>query len=230
MIYSNTTGIDGTYGSSSIIQNNTIVNNTSYGIVFDPCNVEIINCILWNNNDDLSGGCSATYSCIEDGDGCGTNGNIDSDPCFVDADANDFHLLSNSPCINAGDPNGNYNGQTDIDNQPRVFNGRVDMGADESAWPLDIWEQFKTALRNDDLNTALTFIADAEKKKYTIALTQLRPQFQNMVAGMGDLVLISMDERIAKYEMLHDEGGGVIASFPVYFCKDDKGNWKIYCF
>ena len=30
--------------------------------------------------------------------------------------------------------------------------------------------------------------------------------------------------------MLHDEGGGVMASFPVYFCKDGNGNWKIYCF
>jgi hypothetical protein len=96
--------------------------------------------------------------------------------------------------------------------------------------PLGIFEQFKTALWNDDLDKALIFIADAEKEKYTIALTQLRPQFQSMVAGMGDLILISMSERIAKYEMLHDEGGGVISSFPVYFCKDEQGEWKIYCF
>jgi len=96
--------------------------------------------------------------------------------------------------------------------------------------PEGIWEQFKTALRNDDLDMALTFIADSAKEQYTDALTQLRPYFQNMVAGMGDLVLISIDADRAKYEMRHDEGGGVVSSFPVYFSKNEKGEWKIYCF
>lgn len=96
--------------------------------------------------------------------------------------------------------------------------------------PESIWEQFKTALRNDDLDKALTFIADSAKEQYTDALTQLRPYFQGMVAGMGDLVLISTDADRAKYELRHDEGGGVISSFPVYFSKNEKGEWKIYCF
>jgi len=34
----------------------------------------------------------------------------------------------------------------------------------------------------------------------------------------------------ADFEMSHDEGGGVIASYPVYFYKDEEGNWKIYRF
>lgn len=96
--------------------------------------------------------------------------------------------------------------------------------------PLDVWEQFKTALRNDDLDAALTFIADSALEQYTDVLTQLRPNFPGMVNGMGNLVLISLDADRAKYEMLHDEGGGVISSFPVYFSKDAGGNWKIYCF
>lgn len=96
--------------------------------------------------------------------------------------------------------------------------------------PENIWEQFKAALRNDDINTALTFIADSAKEQYTDALTQLRPYFQGMVSGMGDLVLISIDADRAKYEMRHDEGGGVMSSFPVYFSKNEKGEWKIYCF
>jgi len=41
------------------------------------------------------------------------------------------HLRGYSPCINAGDPGGDYSGQVDVDNQPRVAYGRVDMGADE---------------------------------------------------------------------------------------------------
>jgi hypothetical protein len=96
--------------------------------------------------------------------------------------------------------------------------------------PESIWEQFKSALRNDDLDMALTFIADSAKEQYIDALTQLRPYFQNMVNGMGELILISIDSDRAKYEMLHDEGGGVVSSFPVYFSKNEKGEWKIYCF
>jgi hypothetical protein len=42
-----------------------------------------------------------------------------------------YHLDANSPCINAGDPNGDYSGQVDIDGEDRVYNGIVDMGADE---------------------------------------------------------------------------------------------------
>jgi len=46
-------------------------------------------------------------------------------------DYGDLHLTSDSPCINAGDPDGDYSGQTDMDHQPRVAYGRVDIGADE---------------------------------------------------------------------------------------------------
>jgi hypothetical protein len=68
-------------------------------------------------------------------------GNIDEDPCFVDPgfwDVNgvwidgDYHLLSDSSCINAGDPN--YipePNETDVDGDLRVIDGRVDIGADE---------------------------------------------------------------------------------------------------
>jgi hypothetical protein len=55
-------------------------------------------------------------------------GNIDADPLFTDIV---FHISHDSPCLDAGDPNGNYTGQTDIDGDPRVINSRVDIGADE---------------------------------------------------------------------------------------------------
>ncbi|MBW8039347.1 MAG: hypothetical protein FVQ85_05055 [Planctomycetes bacterium] len=44
----------------------------------------------------------------------------------------DYHLLPGSPCINAGDPN--YvpePNETDLDGNPRVIGGRIDMGAYE---------------------------------------------------------------------------------------------------
>jgi parallel beta-helix repeat protein/predicted outer membrane repeat protein len=125
--------------SKPIIYNNTIAAN-NYGIgYYGPglLSPTISNCIFWNNNTDDLIGCSATYSCIEDGDS-GT-GNISSDPCFVDAGNGNYHLDANSLCIDTGNSSGSYTGQTDIDGDDRVINvsGKgdgivdVDMGADE---------------------------------------------------------------------------------------------------
>jgi hypothetical protein len=135
-IYDSDKGIKLSAGASADIYNNTIVNNISYGIEKGGGQgvATISNCIIWDCNDDLSG-CSATFSCIEDGD-AGT-GNISSDPNFVDADANDYHIFSDSPCVDVGDANGDYDGEVDIDGEDRVLDGDrdgndvVDMGADE---------------------------------------------------------------------------------------------------
>ena len=91
---------------------------------------------------DLQGGQTAIYK-------VGTNlviwgeGNIDEDPVFIgsngldgipgtaDDEEDNVHLRNISPCINVGDPSGDYSGQVDLDGQPRVAYGRVDMGVDE---------------------------------------------------------------------------------------------------
>jgi predicted outer membrane repeat protein len=74
--------------------------------------------------------CNIKYSNIQ-GEYSGL-GNIDVDPCFVDPEINDFHLLPDSPCINAGDPNYTPEpNETDLDGLPRVIGGRIDMGAYE---------------------------------------------------------------------------------------------------
>ncbi len=67
--------------------------------------------------------------------------NIDVDPCFVDADGaddtvgtedDDLHLRWDSNCINAGDPCVVFDvNERDIDGEPRVMVGRIDMGTDE---------------------------------------------------------------------------------------------------
>jgi hypothetical protein len=133
IIYDNDAGFVANGSANADIYNCTIVNNNDYGV--KGPGPEVKNCILWNNNDDLYS-CSATYSCIEDGDG-GT-GNISDDPCFVPDDEL-YHLDPNSLCIDVGDPNGTYTGQVDIDGDERVIDvaGKgdgtvdVDMGSDE---------------------------------------------------------------------------------------------------
>jgi hypothetical protein len=68
-------------------------------------------------------------------------GNVFTDPCFIDAVNYDFHLDTNSPCIDTGDPCFDDFNETDIDGECRIMDGdsngtlRVDMGADEYYWP-----------------------------------------------------------------------------------------------
>ncbi len=152
------TGIELEYPqSSTMLYNNTIV-NCNYGISLlqdsIPQVCKIYNSIVWDISDDewsyplssweLDGGgnwilltdtLDAYYSCIQD---CNAiNGNINTDPNFVDAANDDYHLSSTSPCIDTGDPNGIYVNQIDVDNEPRVLMGSVDIGADELGLPAN---------------------------------------------------------------------------------------------
>jgi hypothetical protein len=89
------------------------------------------------------------YSCIQGLAALSGNGNIGDDPMFVNPgywDDNgtpwypdddvwtdgDYHLLPGSPCIDAGNPDFVPEPESlDMDEEPRVFNDRADMGADE---------------------------------------------------------------------------------------------------
>ncbi|MHC4574092.1 MAG: right-handed parallel beta-helix repeat-containing protein [Planctomycetota bacterium] len=119
----------------------------------DDCHPKLTNCILWNGGNEVLNKINATititYTDVQDG--WPGLGNIDADPCFAQPgywDANgtpdypwddfwvdgDYHLLPDSPCINAGNPE--YSAgpdETDLDGQPRVMGDRVDMGVDEFA-------------------------------------------------------------------------------------------------
>jgi len=123
----------------------TVAYNHQAGIYFDGLIDPVItNSIIWGHSDEGNDliGCDATYSCIEypieQTDPSDPNiiigiglGNIDDDPCFVDAANYDYHLRWDSPCIDAGDPCMYYGGKRDIDKQWREINGFTDMGADE---------------------------------------------------------------------------------------------------
>ncbi len=138
------TGGVSSYGIDSIVVNNIIAKNRGIGISFadslvvnnviihnDGIGVEgwsqadvVANCIIWGNWDDLDG-CSAIYSCIEDGDP--GEGNISSAPFFVYEENENYRLLSGSPCVDAG-TNGYALTSMDADGNPRIVNGTVDMG------------------------------------------------------------------------------------------------------
>jgi parallel beta-helix repeat protein len=122
----------------------------------------ITNSIFWSNSPNeiyVSTTAPSTlvvaYSNVQDG--WSGEGNIDIDPCFADLgcwdpngtaeDANDdfwvegdYHLLRDSYCIDSGDPNYVAEpNETDLDDRPRVINGRIDMGAYEYSPPIQAY-------------------------------------------------------------------------------------------
>jgi hypothetical protein len=129
--------------SNPTLTNCTIAGNVGNGVHCSSSSLVLTNCVLWGNTPQEiivdSGATMVTY-CDVQGAWPGT-GNINANPLFVDPDGpdndpatwqdNDYHIRLRSPCVNAGDPNGNYSGQTDMDGEERVMGGRVDMGADE---------------------------------------------------------------------------------------------------
>ena len=101
------------------------------------------NCIFYGNLQVTDAPAYSLYYSCAPNVTPGVNGNVAGPPLFVDADANDFRVLPNSPCIDAGS-NDYAQGTHDLIGNPRIFDGRVDMGAFEYA------DNDRDGLRNED--------------------------------------------------------------------------------
>ncbi len=155
-IYTNDSGIycESVDNQNIDIRNNTIAYNEYYGIEVheDDPNMVFENCILWGNNGSGSdhSKCIPYYSCINDpadpnglDDSIDANGNITLHPTFIfdnsqieEPNLMDFRLNMDSPCIDSGNPNTSCSNEYDIDLDERIYDGRVDMGADEFDRPI----------------------------------------------------------------------------------------------
>jgi probable HAF family extracellular repeat protein len=109
----------------------------------------VTNSILWADMPREISGDTPTVTFSDIQGGYSGTGNINADPCFVSPgywDPNgiwidgDYHLLEDSPCIDAGDPNYIAGpNETDLDGRPRVIGSRIDMGAYESPIFAEAW-------------------------------------------------------------------------------------------
>jgi parallel beta-helix repeat protein len=121
----------GTQGGT--LFNCTLTGNTAYmgAGVYEGA---LVNCIVVANqtpdgSDANHAGANLNYCCTTPFPG-GT-GNITNEPAFVDRAAGDLHLRATSPCIEAGTNETWMADDVDLDGQPRMSNGRVDMGTYE---------------------------------------------------------------------------------------------------
>jgi uncharacterized repeat protein (TIGR02543 family) len=93
------------------------------------------NCIVYYNNAPTGPNSYGplNYCCTTPLPSTG-NGNFTNAPLFVDLPGGDLRLQMGSPCINAGN-NASAVGTTDLDGNPRIVGGTVDVGAYEFQGP-----------------------------------------------------------------------------------------------
>src|SRR5579872_1183174 len=145
------------YMSSPVVTNCTFSNNSARagGAMYNNnSGPTVINCIIWGNSASMAGGGifnffsspGVSYSDVQDllnatPDG---NGNFAADPLFVNAPTGNLRLLPGSPCVNAGTnaavstppfPTDGVGNPLDLDDNPRINLGSVDMGAYEWVAP-----------------------------------------------------------------------------------------------
>ena len=92
--------------------------------------------------------------------------------------------------------------------------------------PPAIFNSFKTVLDANDIDGAVAFFIDTSRDMYEDIFNAIGTNMSDYVGGMGELTLESSGPNTAKYEMAHQSGGQTLY-FPVFFVKDELGNWKI---
>ena len=136
----------GVYGDSTVglssLTNCTIVGNSTIGSgggVNNSGSGAMDNCIVYYNTAPTG----SNYANIKINNCCtmpiltGDIGSFTNAPLLVDLAGGDFHLQTNSPCINAGNNSFAANA-ADLDGDPRIAGGTLDIGAYEFQTPLSL--------------------------------------------------------------------------------------------
>ena len=129
----------GIYGGKDLINNTIFGNKATVGYGTDARGggihgaVRCTNCIVWDNravsNPEISSTTTVEHCNVKGGHPgvC----NLNTDPRFVDAGRDDFHLRFDSGCRDKGKNAVSGLPKTDREGDPRIADGTADMGADE---------------------------------------------------------------------------------------------------
>ncbi len=135
LLASNTVSTLGGAASECRLNNCTVLGNSSMELGSGVSRSTLYNCIVYYNGGNHFES-TLNYCCTEPIPDSGV-GNFTNAPFFVDQAGGNLHLQSSSPCINSG-----YNGYapagSDLDGNPRVVGGTVDVGAYEFQSPTSV--------------------------------------------------------------------------------------------
>jgi hypothetical protein len=160
VFYDNTSGASGGaiyfWDDHCQVINCTIVQNTSPAVLsINGSTSAFVNCIFWENS--MGSVYSATYCDVEGG--WPGMGNINANPMFVDPGNDDFHLMANSPCIDAGNPLSPFDPDGTI----------ADMGA--YYFDQISWQPGNLLLYLDPVNPPIVIPSQGGSFGYTAAIT-----------------------------------------------------------
>ncbi|MFX1410252.1 MAG: choice-of-anchor Q domain-containing protein [Promethearchaeota archaeon] len=207
---------------SATITNSTITENSSVfssgGLFFGRSSAIVVNTILWGDSPEEivlgeGGSISINYSDIQGG--WPGAGNIDADPFFVDAANADYHLLLDSHCIDAGDNTAVTSG-TDLDGNPRIVNGIVDIGAFEAQPPdpVQLLKELAQQVIDLNLNSGISNSLDAKLNAVMKAIDDVNDN--NNVAAFNTLVaFIRAVEAQSGKQMTEVDADSLIAAVEV---------------
>ena len=175
--------------------------------------------VLTNSNSIVWGNVATTYPDVEPSAvvsfGCYTD-----DPHFIRAEAGDFRLRYDSPCIDAGD-NAYVTSEVDFAGNPRIVNGTVDIGAYEYDAALDT--KFSVQVTDGTgggiyyEGDAVTITATAKTgytfKEWTgatadVALLANKTAASTTFAMPGREVALTATFRANTYTIIYDANGG----------------------
>jgi predicted outer membrane repeat protein len=208
---------------------------TSYGgAIYTSGYMTLTNSILWgdtlNGEPDEIGGSPYVSYCDVEGGWYGT-GNIDADPLFVDPNNYDYHIEQDSPCIDVGDPTGDYTGEVDIDGEERIIDivGKgdgivdVDIGADEKTY-YEIAYDWHVKPDGDDYDdgkswdTAFATISHAisEASNNDIICVAKGTYYENINFNGKDITILStdpLDWNVVEATVIDADNSGTVVTF-----------------
>jgi len=184
-------------GCNMTIMHSTIVNNMNSGIwAGNTSTVNIENSILFNNgaapNDQIINGGSTrnvSYSLVEGG--YTGVGNLGSDPLFIDALNNNFHIQDYSPGIGSGTTTDAPIADIEGNPRPNPTGSNPDMGAYEN--------ELATPVHNSLINVSTTGTDDGSVGLESATFATIQAAIDYSVSG--DTIIVSAGTYTGNYQI-----------------------------